>query len=68
VDAFWRWMGGGRLHDFLNVLRIDKTYAFGPTKKQKGWPPERLAKMHAVGVYKLKSRLKPTPRKPVRRK
>ena len=49
---------GGRLDNFLNSLRIDKAYAFGPTKKQKGWPPEKLAKLHAVGVYKLKSRTK----------
>ena len=46
---------GGELHHFFNVLRIDKEFAFGPTKVQKGWPLERLTKMNAVGTYKLKA-------------
>lgn len=54
--------GGGRLPDFLNILRVDKTYAFGPTRKQRGWPPEKLAKLQAVGVYKLKPRAQPSRR------
>lgn len=47
--------GGGPLHNFLGVVRLDNNYAFGPTKKQKGWPDERLAEVDAVGVYKLKT-------------
>ena len=45
---------GGPLHNFLGVVRLDINCAFGPTKKQKGWPPERLAEVDAVRVYKLK--------------
>jgi hypothetical protein len=46
--------GGGPLHNFLSLVRMDNNYAFGPTKKQRGWPPERLAEVDAVGVYKRK--------------
>lgn len=46
--------GGGPLHNFLGVVHMDNNYAFGPTKKQRGWPTERLAEMEAVGVYKRK--------------
>lgn len=45
---------GGPLHNFLGILRLDNNYAFGPTKKQSGWPAERLAEKDAVGVYKRK--------------
>jgi hypothetical protein len=45
---------GGPLHNFLSVVRLDNNYAFGPTRKQRGWPTERLAEVDAVGVYKRK--------------
>lgn len=48
---------GGPLHNFLSVVRLDNNYAFGPTKKQRGWPTERLAEVDAVGVYKRKEPL-----------
>jgi hypothetical protein len=48
---------GGPLHNFLNVVRGDNNYAFGPTRTQRGWPTEKLAKLNAVGVYKRKEPL-----------
>ena len=45
---------GGPLYSFLNIVRTDNNYAFGPTKTQKGWSSERLSKVKAVGVYKRK--------------
>ena len=45
---------GGPLHHFLNEVRLDNNYAFGPTKKQRGWPTERLAEVGAIGVYQRK--------------
>jgi len=49
--------GGGPFHDFLNIVKLDNNYAFGPTKKQAGWPTEKLAELNAVGVYKRKEAL-----------
>lgn len=45
---------GGPLDNFLGILRLDNNYAFGPTKKQKGWDVSKLAELNAVGVYKKK--------------
>ena len=56
--VWWSGLGGGAsggpIHDFLNVVRGDNNYAFGPTKTQQGWSAENLAKVNAVGVYKRK--------------
>jgi hypothetical protein len=49
--------GGGPFHDLLNVVKLDNNYAFGPTKKQVGWPTQKLAELNAVGVYKRKEPL-----------
>ena len=58
-DTIWwtRTQGGGNggaIHDFLNDVRSDNNYAFGPTKKQSGWPTAKLAELKAVGVYQRK--------------
>lgn len=47
--------GGHELHGFLGLIRLDRCYAFGPTKKQSGWPPDKLAEVGAVGVYRRKT-------------
>lgn len=46
--------GSGPLHHLLTEILYDNNYAFGPTRKQRGWPPERLAEVDAIGVYKRK--------------
>lgn len=45
---------GGPLHNFLSILHMDNNYAFGPTRKQAGWPIQKLTEKDAVGIYKRK--------------
>lgn len=58
-DNLIKWthaLGGssnGGLDRFLQILRVDNNYAFGPCQKQKGWSLVRLSDLNAIGVYKL---------------
>lgn len=60
--------GGGSLDDFFSILHMDGDYAFGPTKKQSGWPMEKLDEIGAIGVYKKVAAKPKSPAKRTSRK
>ena len=61
--VWWTHDGGGRsgssFDHFLTELRLDNDFAFGPPKKQAGWPIAKLESLNAIGAYGVRDSGRP---------